>query len=160
MTVIQWSDVPRSCFEWSVQRGQLSARWSTSHVQLVRSCGLDIKWWKQYVHGLVIGLLRFLTALVSYTLCSFSISSSTCIRCLKTEVRPKNWLQQCFVIISFTLGIFRPITILILMFLTAAQDLYIIRRTPVQFGIQNNGQTPLISLLSPVTDWRGHRWTL
>ena len=42
-TVVQWSDVLYSCFEWSVQRRPLSVRWSTSRVRLVRSCRLDIR---------------------------------------------------------------------------------------------------------------------
>jgi len=65
--VSQWSHVLHSCFEWSVRQKPVSAQWSTSRVQLVRSYRLDMKWWKHCVCGLVIGLLRFLIALVSYT---------------------------------------------------------------------------------------------
>ena len=65
--VLQRYHVLHSCFEWSAQQKPVSARWSTSRVQLVRRCRLDIKRWMYCAHSLVIGILGFLSAVVSYT---------------------------------------------------------------------------------------------
>jgi len=64
--VLQWFHVRRLCFEWSVQLKPVLALWSTYHVQLTRSFRLDIKWSERYAQAPVIGLLKFLIALVCY----------------------------------------------------------------------------------------------
>jgi len=65
LIVLQRSRALHSCFEWSIQQKPVSVQWSTSRVQLVRSCKLDIKWWQHCAHGLAIGLLTFLIASVN-----------------------------------------------------------------------------------------------